>query len=345
MIDRIFQGEEDTEDKTFTLRPKTFSEFIGQTSVKDNMSVFIKAAKSRKEPLDHVLLSGPPGLGKTTFATIIAQEMNANLKTTSAPSIERSGDMASLLSSLKPRDILFIDEIHRLRPVIEEVLYPALEDFRLDINIGLKGQAKAVRIALPPFTLIGATTKAGSLTQPLISRFGITHRFDFYTHQELILITNRNTAMLEMNMDKAGVEELSKRSRGTPRILNRLLRRVRDFAQVQNQKIISPSLIDYALTKMNIDALGLDDMDRKILNIVINHFNGGPVGIENLATSLSEDTATIEDIYEPYLIQLGFIKRTRQGRVATSHAFKYLGIKAPHPDNKQEQSLFDNNTS
>ena len=343
MIERVAHSQKQREDNLLTLRPQTLADFIGQESLKANMHVFITAAKKRGDPIDHILISGPPGLGKTTFSQIIAREMGANLRATSAPAIERGGDLASLLSSLQSHEVLFIDEIHRLRPAIEEVLYPALEDFHLDLSLGVKGNSKSVRITLPPFTLIGATTKPGSLTQPLISRFGITNRFQLYTHTELTAIAKRNIALLNLTMTTDGISELSKRCRGTPRILNRLIRRIRDFAQVQNQATISSTLIDYALKQLSIDALGLDDMDRRLLTTLIRHFDGGPVGIENLATSLSEDPATLEDIYEPYLIQLGFLKRTRQGRMATPHAFSYIGVKniPAALQNQQTPGLFE----
>ena len=330
--------EEQDEDKSISIRPKDFGEFIGQELIKENMQVFVKAALNRKEMLDHVLLSGPPGLGKTTFSLIIAKETGANLKATSAPTIEKTGDMAALLSSLKENNILFIDEIHRLKPAIEEVLYSAMEDFSLDLNLGQGELAKTVKITLPPFTLIGATTKAGSLTQPLISRFGIIERFEFYNFQELQRIVKRNAHFYKIKIDNSGIEEIAKRSRGTPRVLNRLLKRVRDFAQVENRKIIDKEITIYALEKMNIDSLGLEEMDRNILKVIIQDFKGGPVGVDNLATSLSEDVATIEDVYEPYLIQKGFLKRTSRGRMVTVKAYEYLKL----PSNKAyEKSLFD----
>lgn len=326
MIERISRLEENDEDKRLLIRPKTFEEFLGQNTIKENMNVFMEAALKRNEVLDHILLSGPPGLGKTTFSMIISRSMQANLKATSAPVIEKTGDIAAILSSLKEKDILFIDEIHRLKPVVEEMLYSAMEDGSLDLNLGQGNTSKTVKISLPPFTLIGATTKPGSLTQPLISRFGILHRFDFYSFEELKKIGLQNSVKLGIQIDDDSIEEIAKRSRGTPRILNRLLKRVRDFSEVKNESKISKDTVCYSLDRMKIDNLGLDDMDRKILRIMVENFNGGPVGLENLATSLGEDALTIEDVYEPYLIQIGFIKRTARGRVVSEKTYAYLGL-------------------
>ncbi len=325
MIDRISSLEENSDDRISEIRPKTFEEFLGQESIKENTQVYIQAALQRNDVLDHILLSGPPGLGKTTFSMIIARSMGANLKATSAPVIEKTGDIAAILSSLKERDILFIDEIHRLKPVVEEMLYSAMEDGFLDLNLGQGNTAKTVKISLPPFTLVGATTKPGFLTQPLLSRFGILHRFDFYTQEDLRKIGSMNALKLNININDQAVAEIAKRSRGTPRILNRLLKRVRDFAEVKNKGVIDSRLVDYSLEQMDIDRWGLDDMDRRIITTLIEHFSGGPVGLENLAVSLGEDAQNIEDVYEPYLIQLGFIKRTSRGRLATSKAYQYLG--------------------
>lgn len=325
MIDRISSLEENSDDRISEIRPKTFEEFLGQEGIKENTQIYIQAALQRNEVLDHILLSGPPGLGKTTFSMIIARSMGANLKATSAPVIEKTGDIAAILSSLKERDILFIDEIHRLKPVVEEMLYSAMEDGFLDLNLGQGNTAKTVKISLPPFTLVGATTKPGFLTQPLLSRFGILHRFDFYTQEDLRKIGSMNALKLNININDQAVAEIAKRSRGTPRILNRLLKRVRDFAEVKNKGVIDSRLVDYSLEQMDIDRWGLDDMDRRIITTLIEHFSGGPVGLENLAVSLGEDAQNIEDVYEPYLIQLGFIKRTSRGRLATSKAYQYLG--------------------
>ncbi len=336
MIEKITDSQEQEEDKHLAIRPQDFSHFIGQDNIKENFQVYLTAAKKRKESLDHVLLSGPPGLGKTTFSMLIAKEMQANLKATTAPAIEKTGDMAAILSGIKKNDILFIDEIHRLKPVIEEVLYGAMEDFHLDISLGQGTTGKTVRIKLPTFTLIGATTKAGALSQPLISRFGITGRFEFYSPKELEKIIINNAKLLNITINPKGISEIAKRSRGTPRILNRLLKRIRDYAEVKNIKIIAEELVDYSLAKMSIDNLGLDKMDRDILRSLISNFNGGPVGIENLATTVGEDTATLEEMYEPFLIQIGLIKRTPRGRVATDKAFKYLNL----PQN-DEKNLFN----
>lgn len=337
MIERVSSPEAteaDAADERFSLRPERLENFTGQDRLVSNMKVFIQAAVKRGEPLDHTLLCGPPGLGKTTFAQIIAREMNANLRATSAPVIEKSGDMASILSSLKKGDIFFIDEIHRLKPVIEEVLYSAMEDFSLDIQLGQGMTAKTVKIAIPPFTLVGATTKPGALTRPLMSRFGIVNQFEFYELPHLRTIARVNAERLGILMDESGVEEIARRSRGTPRILNRILRRVRDFAEVGKAPRIDQAVADHALSQMHIDSLGLDAMDRKILQILIKNFGGGPVGVDNLATSLGEDRETIEDIYEPYLIQIGFLKRSPRGRLVTREAYKYLKIET-------NPSLFD----
>lgn len=332
-----FSDNEIAEDRSNALRPESFDEFVGQKSIVENTKVFITAAKQRKEALDHLLLSGPPGLGKTTFAQLVSRAMGISMKSTSAPVIEKSGDMASLLSALQENDILFIDEIHRLRPVVEEVLYSAMEDYSLDLQIGQGMTAQTVKISLPPFTLIGATTKAGNLTRPLHNRFGIINAFQFYETKDLEKIVERNAQKLEMEIDEEAVPLIASRSRGTPRILNRLLRRIRDFAQVENKSTIDSHIVYFALNKLNIDASGLDQIDRKILAIIIQNFNGGPVGLDNLATSLGEDAGTIEDVYEPFLIQLGLIQRGPRGRLATQKAYKYLELNGT----AEQLDLFD----
>ena len=321
-----------------SLRPASFQEYVGQSKIKKNLGIFMEAARMRREPLDHALFYGPPGLGKTTLASIIASEMGSNLKSTSGPVIEKSGDLAALLTNLKSGDILFIDEIHRLSKVIEEILYPAMEDFSLDIMIGQGPSARSVKLELPPFTLIGATTRAGLLTSPLRDRFGIVHRLDYYTTEELELILERSGRLLNIEMDSAGRREIARRSRGTPRIANRLLRRVRDYAQVKADGTITLAVADSALEMMEIDKLGLDKMDHQLLRTLIDKFNGGPVGVETLASAISEERETIEDVYEPYLIQCGFLNRTARGRVATQASYKHFGI-AP-PQGSSQESLF-----
>ena len=310
-----------------TLRPKTLKEYIGQAQAKENMKVYIEAAKQRKEPLDHVLLYGPPGLGKTTLAMIIANEMESNIKITSGPAITKPGDLAALLTGLKENDILFIDEIHRIGKSVEEILYPALEDFTLDIIIGKGPTAKSIRLNLPRFTVVGATTKAGSLTTPLRDRFGIVERLELYSENDLSTIITRTAKILKIEIDKESILELAKRSRGTPRIANRLVKRVRDYATVVGNGKIDLNITNLALSKLEIDELGLDRIDRRILDVMINTYNGKPVGIEALATTVGEDIDTIEDVYEPYLIQIGFIARTPRGRVPLPNAYYHIGEK------------------
>lgn len=310
----------------YSLRPKTLSEYIGQEKVKDNMKIFIGAAKGRGEPLDHVLLYGPPGLGKTTLAGIIANEMGVNIRITSGPAIEKAGDLAALLTSLSPNDILFIDEIHRLSRSVEEILYPAMEDFSLDIILGKGPGAHSVRLDLPKFTLIGATTRTGLLTAPLRDRFGVISRLELYTPEELDMIVSRSANILGTKIDPEGSMEVARRSRGTPRIANRLLKRVRDFAQVKGDGVVTRELADLALSRMEIDPIGLDMIDRKMMLFIIQNFGGGPVGLDTLAASIGEDPNTIEDVYEPYLLQLGFLNRTPRGRMATVKAYEHFGI-------------------
>jgi len=326
-----FPGEENLEE---TLRPKKFSEYIGQDEVKDNLEITIEAAEKRGEPIDHVLLYGPPGLGKTTLAHVIAGETGAPIKVTSGPAIERPGDLASLLTNLEEGDILFIDEIHRLNKVVEEVLYPALEDFVLDIIIGKGPSARSIRLDLPKFTLIGATTRIGLVSSPLRDRFGLVHRLNFYNEAEIEKIIKRSAKILAIKIDPAGAKEISKRSRKTPRIANRLLKRVRDYAEVKGSGEITIEMSAAALQKMNVDELGLDHTDRNLLSTMIEKFNGGPVGLSTLAAATSEETDTIEDVYEPYLIQIGFLERTPKGRKVTPAAVKHLGL-----DKGEKQAL------
>jgi len=311
------------------LRPKVLDEYVGQEKIRGQLSIFIEAARKRKEPLDHVLLFGPPGLGKTTLAHIISREMGVNLRQTSGPVLERAGDLAALLTNLDPHDVLFIDEIHRLSPVVEEILYPALEDYQIDIMIGEGPAARSVKLDLPPFTLVGATTRAGMLTNPLRDRFGIVARLEFYTPEELQRIVTRSAGLLKCEISKEGSLEIARRARGTPRIANRLLRRVRDFAEVRANGSVNREVADAALSMLDVDALGLDIMDRKLLSAVIEKFSGGPVGIDNLAAAIGEERDTIEDVLEPYLIQQGFLQRTPRGRIATGMAYQHFGLVAP----------------
>ena len=332
--ERIVTNKELEED-TFesSIRPDSIDEYIGQTDVKENISVFIEAAKMRNETLDHVLLYGPPGLGKTTLANIIANELGSNLKTASGPSIEKSGDLAAVLSTLEPGDVLFIDEIHRMPRYIEEILYPAMEDFTLDIIVGSDSSTRNIKIDLPPFTLVGATTRAGDLTSPLRDRFGIISKLQYYTVDELVQIIKRTSRVLDVPIEEEGALELAKRSRGTPRIANRLFKRVRDFALVKGNGVINQDIVKLALGRLKVDELGLDETDFQLLKAIIEKFNGGPVGIESIASSIGEEVTTIEDVYEPYLLQTGLLKRTARGRMATEKAYEHLRI------NKQD-SLF-----
>lgn len=308
------------------LRPLRLQDYIGQESIKANLDVFIQAARQRGEPLDHVLLSGPPGLGKTTLAVIIAKEMGSNIHITSGPAIERPGDLAGILTNLQPGDVLFIDEIHRLSRAVEEVLYPGMEDYCLDIVLDKGPAARSIRLQISPFTLVGATTRAGAVSAPLRDRFGVINRLEFYSPQQLQLIVTRSAGILGIEIDPLGSEEIARRSRGTPRIANRLLRRIRDFAQVEGQGVIDLAIAQAALKRLEIDAIGLDSSDRRLLLTMIEKFEGGPVGVETLAAAISEETATIEDVYEPYLLQLGFINRTPRGRVVTAAAYQHLGV-------------------
>ncbi len=309
-----------------TIRPESIDEYIGQKDVKENIRIFIEAAKMRNEPLDHVLLYGPPGLGKTTLAFIIAHELGTNIKTASGPSIEKSGDLAAILSSLEPGDVLFIDEIHRMPRYIEEILYPAMEDFSLDIIVGSEGNSHNIKIDLPPFTLVGATTRAGDLSAPLRDRFGITSKLQFYSVDELKEIIKRTARVLGVEIEEEAALELAKRSRGTPRIANRLFKRVRDFALVKGNGIVDLAITEEALERLKVDKMGLDNTDHELLLAIIEKFNGGPVGVEALSSSIGEEVTTIEDVYEPYLLQTGLLKRTSRGRIATAKAYQILGI-------------------
>ena len=330
-MDRIIDPEKMDEERQAEagLRPRSLSEFVGQEEVKNNLRIFIQAAKDRGEALDHVLLHGFPGLGKTTLANIISQELQVNLKGTSGPVVERPGDLAALLTNLQFRDVFFIDEIHRLNHVVEEILYPAMEDFKLDLMIGQGPSARSIKLDLPKFTLVGATTRAGLLTPPLRDRFGVVLRVDFYSPDELMTILFRSAALLKIPVEQAGILEIAKRSRGTPRVANRILRRVRDFAQVKADGRLTLAVAQGALKMLEVDRLGLDKMDRKILLTIIEKFNGGPVGVEALAVALCEERDTLEDVYEPFLIQCGFLNRTPRGRMATPLAYSHFGKKAP----------------
>lgn len=328
MDDRIVTGEQNEDDSVteLTLRPTMLAEYIGQHKVKENLNIFIQAAKMRNEPLDHVLLYGPPGLGKTTLAAIIANEMEVEFRSTSGPAIERSGDLAAILSSLEPGDVLFIDEVHRLPRAVEEVLYPAMEDYFLDIVIGTGPSARSVRIDLPPFTLVGATTRAGLLSAPLRDRFGVLSRLEFYEAKDLCYIIERTASIFNMPIQKQAAEEIASRSRGTPRIANRLLKRIRDISQVGGEDEITLATTKRALTMLQVDHVGLDHIDHKLLMGIIEDFSGGPVGLDTIAATIGEESQTIEDVYEPFLLQSGFIQRTPRGRVATEKAFVHFGI-------------------
>lgn len=329
--ERIVDPKAGNEDGALdlSLRPKRLADFIGQRPIVSNLKTFIDAARNRNEPLDHVLLSGPPGLGKTTLAHIVANESGVGIRTTSGPAIERKGDIAAILTALEPGDVLFIDEIHRLSRVVEELLYSAMEDFALDIILGQGPSAKSIRLTLPRFTLVGATTRTGLLTSPLRDRFGVSFRLEFYQPEDLEEVIRRSAKALSIPIDDDGAKEIARRSRGTPRVANRLLRRVRDFAQVDGDGKINRKIADHALQKMEVDREGLDIMDRKILRVILEKFQGGPVGVETISASISEERDTIEDVYEPFLLQQGFLKRTSRGRVATPAAYRHLGLAVP----------------
>ncbi|HKK06026.1 MAG TPA: Holliday junction branch migration DNA helicase RuvB [Gammaproteobacteria bacterium] len=329
--DRLISAASHREDDALerALRPATLADYIGQRAVREQMDIFINAARARSEALDHVLIFGPPGLGKTTLSHIIANEMGVNMRHTSGPVLERPGDLAALLTNLEPRDVLFVDEIHRLSPVVEEILYPAMEDFQLDIMIGEGPAARSIKLDLPPFTLVGATTRAGLLTSPLRDRFGILQRLEFYAIPELAMIVQRSAHILGVRVEEAGAQEIARRSRGTPRIANRLLRRVRDYAEVKADGVVTNEVASRALDMLDVDAQGFDVMDRKLLMTIIEKFNGGPVGVDSLAAAIGEERDTIEDVIEPYLIQQGFMMRTPRGRMATNNAYTHFGLVPP----------------
>ncbi|MGI9206014.1 MAG: Holliday junction branch migration DNA helicase RuvB [Woeseiaceae bacterium] len=343
--DRIGSGEPRDDEPAFdrAIRPKRLEDYIGQPAVKQQMNIFITAARNRSEALDHVLIFGPPGLGKTTLAHIVANEMGVNLRQTSGPVLERPGDLAAILTNLEPNDVLFVDEIHRLSPVVEEVLYPAMEDFQLDIMIGEGPAARSIKLDLPPFTLVGATTRAGLLTSPLRDRFGIVQRLEFYSEIELRAIAHRSAGILNLPVEDEGARQIASRARGTPRIVNRLLRRVRDFAEVEADGVVSEAVAVSAMDMLDVDPNGFDSMDRRLLQTIIEKFDGGPVGIESLSAAIGEERGTIEDVLEPYLIQQGFMMRTARGRVATSNAYLHFGLTPPARESAPELPLFDSN--
>jgi Holliday junction DNA helicase RuvB len=339
---RIIEPTNNQDDEALeaTIRPRRLDEYLGQASVREQLGIAIEAARLRKEALDHVLIFGPPGLGKTTLAHVVANELGVNLRQTSGPVLERAGDLAALLTNLQPRDVLFVDEIHRLPPIVEEVLYPAMEDYQIDIMIGDGPAARSIKLDLPPFTLIGATTRAGLLTSPLRDRFGIVQRLEFYSRPELAAIVRRSARILGIACDADGADEIARRARGTPRIANRLLRRVRDYAQIRGDGTIARAVADAAMAMLKVDAEGFDALDRRLLEIIIENFDGGPVGVESLAAALSEERGTIEDVLEPYLIQQGFLVRTARGRMAAAKAYRHLGLTPPRrPDVPSD--LFD----
>ena len=339
--DRIIAPEQTDDEVAIdrAIRPQLLDDYRGQPAVTEQLEIFIPAARARNEALDHLLIFGPPGLGKTTLAHIVANEMQVNLHSTSGPVLEKPGDLAALLTNLEPHDVLFVDEIHRLSPVVEEILYPAMEDHQLDIMIGEGPAARSIKLDLPPFTLVGATTRAGSLTSPLRDRFGIVLRLDFYTAQDLTHIVQRSAHILNVEIDEAGAGEIAKRSRGTPRISNRLLRRVRDYAQVKADGIVDAATASAALELLNVDQSGFDVMDRRLLQAIIEKFDGGPVGVENLAAAIGEERDTIEDVIEPYLIQQGYLMRTPRGRVATANVYRLFGLKVPSSMNQEQVTL------